>query len=319
MKVRISAYEQKVEDLEGTIKTLSTLVEGNLNFDSDSAGKDVRVKKSPRRRNRRRTGQSREETTVAPDEGKSYSAVLQANEQENRAGSEDEESVIPESMTSQRETDRSTTEESLRDDEDTEEAFRAVNRRRNKKRSINITGDSMVRNVTKIVKCGIPGSGCIARGGAGIKEIVKKAIEVGKEIQDDGYLIIQGGGNSLKWLGVEETVKTILEGVDCIRREKKEVNVAVCSILPRPRESERYNVMRMEVNRKLQEELCMRKANATRRKENAASYLDMDSMINPQMYREDGVHFNEKGNAAFGKKVICWLQEKERHLNSSVR
>ena len=48
-----------------------------------------------------------------------------------------------------------------------------MNKRRNKKRSINIIGDSMVRNVTKNVKCGIQGSKRIARGGAGIEEIVK--------------------------------------------------------------------------------------------------------------------------------------------------
>ena len=59
---------------------------------------------------------------------------------------------------------------------------------------------------------------------------------------------MEGGGNSLKWLGVEETVKTILEGVEYIQRLKKEVNMAVCSILPCPRESERYEKMRTEVN-----------------------------------------------------------------------
>ena len=77
--------------------------------------------------------------------------------------------------------------------------------------------------------------------------------------------------------------------------------------------------MSMEVNWKLQEKLCMQKANAARKKENAASYLDMDSMIDPQMYRDNGVHFNAEGNVTLGKKVITRLQEKERHTNRSSR
>ena len=36
------------------------------------------------------------------------------------------------------------------------------------------------------------------------------------------------------------------------------------------------------------------------------------------MYGEDGVHFNAKRNATFGK-MITWLQEKERHGNRSAR
>ena len=114
----------------------------------------------------------------------------------------------------------------------------------------------MVRNVTKIIQCGHPGSGCVSRRGAGIKEIMKRTVEISENIKDDGYLIVQGGGNSLKWLGVKETVSSILEGLEETQRVNKNVCVAICSILPRPRESQRYEQMRCEVNRKLQEESC---------------------------------------------------------------
>ena len=127
------------------VKTLSTLVEGNMNTDSDSsAAADRAVKKNPRRRNRRKNGRSIEEPTVVP-EVRNFSAVLRAGTRENHTESEDDESLRPESTTSQQEADRSESGESARDEEDATvrdgESFRQVNKRRHKKRSINIIGD----------------------------------------------------------------------------------------------------------------------------------------------------------------------------------
>ena len=326
MRNRISAYERRVDELENSVKTLSTLVQGSLVPSGTPPVSDAEEPgTSPRRRARRRNGKraSRSENV------RNYSAVVKSNGQSNKS-SDDEESLVPESTTSQPESVESESNSSPRSDTENREeenrgrnddyGFTTVTRTnsRRKKRSINIIGDSMVRHITKIVKCSNEGSGCIARGGAGIREIVMKSEETGKRIQDDGYLIIQGGGNSLKWLGIEATVKAIVDGVDKIENEKK-LNVAVCSILPRPRESERYECMRNEVNRRLQEELCTRKAEAMKKKKRSASFLDMDSVLSPKMYRDDGVHFNSEGNAQFGKKVLTWIQERERHMNSGVQ
>ena len=77
--------------------------------------------------------------------------------------------------------------------------------------------------------------------------------------------------------------------------------------------------MRKEVNKRLQEELCKRKAAAMKLKEGAASFLDMDSILNPGMFKEDGVHLNEEGNLQLGKKVLAWLKERERHLQLGAR
>ena len=46
-------------------------------------------------------------------------------------------------------------------------------------------------------------------------------MDTSKNISNEGYLITQGGGNSLKWIGVDETVKTIPQGVNGIQNMKK--------------------------------------------------------------------------------------------------
>ena len=82
--------------------------------------------------------------------------------------------------------------------------FTRANKRN--KCSINITRDSMTRHITKIMKCSNQGSGCIAKEGKGITEIIMKSQEKCKRIQDEDYLIVQRGSNSLKWLSVDATI-----------------------------------------------------------------------------------------------------------------
>ena len=119
-------------------------------------------------------------------------------------------SLLPESSTSEQEGDRSVEDiqimmESMRGEKvmrvvlqlrRLSQGCAVVNRRKNVKRSIDIIGDSMVRIITKVVKCGKTGSGCISRGGAGIKEIIERSVTTSKDIQDDGYLV--------SWLYKEE-------------------------------------------------------------------------------------------------------------------
>ena len=51
-----------------------------------------------------------------------------------------------------------------------DDGFMVVHRKKRRiKPTINIVGDSMVRNVTKMIKCGEEGSGCASLRGAGIK------------------------------------------------------------------------------------------------------------------------------------------------------
>ena len=81
------------------------------------------------------------------------------------------------------------------------------------KPTINFIGDSMIKNVTKTVKCEDEGSGCLSLRGAGIKQIMNKGFDSTNGMKKNRRLILQGEGNSLNMLGTEETVKSILEAV----------------------------------------------------------------------------------------------------------
>ena len=126
-------------------------------------------------------------------------------------------------------------------DRGTEETpFHVVTRRRMTKKNIKIIGDSMVKNITRVVKCDKEGSGCFSKRGAGFKEIVMKAKEECVNAAEGSLIVIQGGGNSLKHIGVEDTVTSVISCIQDIRKVRKDLNIAVTSILPRPCESHQY-------------------------------------------------------------------------------
>ena len=174
----------------------------------------------------------------------------------------------------------------------------------------------MTRNTTKIVKCSEEGSGCSSLSGAGIKQIVDNACEVVETAKRDGFFIIEGGGNSLRAIGTEETVSTMVNGIKKILDKKKDIKLAITSIPPRPRENKRYEQMRVAANQKLQSLVCSMKADMLRNKEKGmVSFLDMDSILTAQMYGRDGIHFNAEGDARFGRRLLQWMKEKERCSN----
>ena len=59
----------------------------------------------------------------------------------------------------------------------------------------------------------------------------------------------------------------------------KKIKIAVLGIMPRPKESKRYDGMRVNVDRKLQIEVCAMKASLFRKREGDVSFLDMDSIL----------------------------------------
>ena len=179
------------------------------------------------------------------------------------------------------------------------------------KPTINIVGDSMVRNVTRMVKCVEEGSGCTSLRGAGVKQIMKSASEVATTLKRNGLLILQGGGNSLHALGVDETVASLMTTVREIQGKRGDLKIAVVGVMPRPKESKKYESMRMAVNRTIQRQLCAMKADIIRQKGDV-SYLDVDSILPKEVYARDGVHLNAEGDVQFGRRILQWIKEKER-------
>ena len=118
----------------------------------------------------------------------------------------------------------------------------------------------MLRNISKTVKCEAEGSGCLSMRGSGIKQIFEIAWQTSNTSKKKDGLIVQGRGNSLHALGPSNTVDAIMDTVKKIKNDHKELEVAVLGIVPRPKQSKRYEEMRREANRRLQRELCDFKA-----------------------------------------------------------
>ena len=194
-----------------------------------------------------------------------------------------------------------------------DDGFRVVERKRRRiKPTINIVGDSMVRNVTKLIKCEEEGSGCVSLRGAGVKQIMESVSQNACDMKRNGLLIVQGGGNSLNALGPNETVECIMNTVRETQNKRKDIRIAVVGIMPRPKESKRYETMRNRVNKMIQEQVCALKLTLLKKREGDVSYLDIDSVLTKEMYAKDGVHLNAEGDIQFGRRLLQWVKEKER-------
>lgn len=193
-----------------------------------------------------------------------------------------------------------------------------VNRKRKamKRNKIPITlvGDSMIRHVRHIVRCEGEGSACLSMAGAGIKQVMDKAIKKAEEM-DEGVLVIEGGGNSLGWLDDRETAKVIIDGVQTISGRNRKLRVAVVGILPRPRESNVYEGLRLEANRKVQEEIFQMNGRHLRGKDGGrVSYLDLDPILQDWQYANDGVHLNREGVNVLGKVILKQVTDSVRAI-----
>ena len=84
--------------------------------------------------------------------------------------------------------------------------------------------------------------------------------------------------------------------------------VAVMGIIRRPREciNENYEDERRKANRVLQTELCQMKAEKIQ-----VSFIDMDTVIQDNMFSVDRVHLNREGNDRMSARILMWMKQKE--------
>ena len=191
------------------------------------------------------------------------------------------------------------------------EGFKVVQRSR-KKKCIKIVGDSMMKNISRIVRCDKKGSGCFSKRSAGIKEIAEKATEEALCAEDGSLVVIQGGGNSLKHIGVKETISSIVNYMKRVQCERKDLKIAAASNMPHPCENSHYEVWRKAVNVELQKEVCRISMEIAQKETGRVSFLDMNFVLDPQLFARDAVHLNTEGEARVGKRILTWLKEKER-------
>lgn len=143
--------------------------------------------------------------------------------------------------------------------------------------------------------------------GARMRQIGERAKRVTEDM-NEGLVIVQGGGNGLLQVGVDETVKQMKECVEVVK--KKRVRVAIVGIIHRPSETDEYERARMEVNRRVCEGVLKMKMRDLKndREIRSCSFLSMDHVINLNMFRQDGVHLNEDGTQAMSRRMCEWVK-----------
>ena len=172
---------------------------------------------------------------------------------------------------------------------------------------IAVVGDSMIYRMSQYVKCNMQGSSFSSMSGAGLEEITNQ-VKIETRAMDEGLVVIQGGGNSLRRLGVQETARQLIGCVEDVKRDRKGVRVAVVGVIARPKENARYEQMRKDVNRRVHEWIMSRRLEtANDRKEAGVSFIDPDLFLREQSFFRDGVHLNDEGSAALGRRVRQWI------------
>ena len=94
-------------------------------------------------------------------------------------------------------------------------------------------------------------------------------------------------------MGVEETVRSIVEGVRDIHRENNNVWTVMLSLIRRPRENWRYAEARVKTNERIFEELIRLYKETV-----IVTFMNMDPYMNVDCFAEDQFHFNDYGNMA---------------------
>ena len=133
---------------------------------------------------------------------------------------------------------------------------------------------------------------------------------------DDDLVVIQGGGNNLTGIGYKKTTEEVISTIREITRGKKNRKVAVVGIIERPSEfmSARYDEERKKTNRAIQMEICKMKEAKIQ-----VSFIDLDPIIQHNMFRVDGVHLNVEGNDRMSSRILMWMKQKEVKVNEGNR
>ena len=182
-----------------------------------------------------------------------------------------------------------------------------------KRAPIRIIGDSMVKKTGLHVRCKMSGSKCTSLSGASIRQVRETVEKEAREIEDNSLMILQGGGNGLEYVGVEDTVKEVVNAVKAV--EEKGMSVAVVGVLRRPREGMQYETLRKRTNRRIQEEMLRMKMEWMRERKGNVSFIDMDATLqDDRLFARDGVHLNDAGNEKMGRRLCEWVRARSLRM-----
>ena len=171
--------------------------------------------------------------------------------------------------------------------------------------NIRIVGDSMIRGFGKYINVEQPGSELKSMPGAGILHVLKVA-RSNLTQEYEGALIIQGGGNGLNVLGADRTADSMMQTVGEIHTKYPKCELLMIGIIPRPGESQRYEIMRRNVNRKLASEID-RMMGLWGNRRGWISFLSPDEYLVESDFNVDLVHLNDEGERRLGEACARWV------------
>ena len=178
---------------------------------------------------------------------------------------------------------------------------------------IKVVGASIVRYTDKVVGMKDEGSEKISLGGAGIKEIMEEAVSAAESAYDNTKLFINGGGNSLKILGVNETVNSVVQGLKRIESKNRFLYTVFIGICGRPKENRSYDYARRLTNQRIRQEIIEMQKKGSR-----VIFQDPDGMLHEDYhFARDGVHLNRSGVAQLGKLMKACLYDSRNFSEAS--
>lgn len=161
-----------------------------------------------------------------------------------------------------------------------------------------VVGDSIVRDLKEHVWVqGVLEVECLP--GRGLKVIVEKMLECFDRVKQDGYIVLQVGGNRIEADGVENSLNWVNEGIRMIRSIRGDIKIAVVPITPRTgrRYGVWYNRVRKEINEGIRGMM-----------KNMGNTMEMgeDEMNWVSWLGDDGVHLTEEGMRQLGLQIKRW-------------
>ena len=191
--------------------------------------------------------------------------------------------------------------------------------RPNNKLPILVIGDSMVKNTRAHVSMRAKGSKLASLRGKGVDSIAMEARQSVESV-NEGMVVLQGGGNSLREDGPKRTAEKMLECVRQMKKDRKKVRIGIIGILRRPKEGSGYEEMRREANWMMQKGIQeMKLSMLGDRQDYGVSFLDMDNVLPRQVYGSDGVHLDWKGEKWMCGRILEWIKATERMHESKNR
>lgn len=164
-----------------------------------------------------------------------------------------------------------------------------------------IIGDSIVKNLyTRFNNYGLK-SKVISLPGENIYNICKKVKEVLKEdkLNKNGWIVLQGGGNYLKNVGIDRTYQEVKGTVDYVKNAYPLIKFSYIPISPRKYENQSFNTKRINFNQ------LLRKLTST----NGGNTIEMGEDLERwnMWLKYDGVHFTDSGTNVLAREIKRWI------------